>query len=209
MKPFREREVGKVFQCEQVDRNTSLDAEALLENTCSRSWVTVREKRLPSGGRGQMADGEDRGCYLMRLWRNLTWRAGDLWPTLGPALILFLRWYLMTWNSWWKWLWLSAVHIYHLCMWTIRARRREGVHTVEEEPANVVFNKTDFCSTAEQLGSSLASWPLRRRRIDLHSYHLLPTTALIEVVKLQLGWKSLTQNAQPPPKKKNQWVKSN
>lgn len=146
MKPFKQkRSAGNVFQCEQsrVDSKHQLvkvGCRGFVRKYISRYWVTVREKRLRLGGRGEMADDEDRGCYLMRLWRNLTWRAGDLWPTLGTALILFLRWHLMTWNSWWKWLWLSAVHIYHLYMWNIRARRREDLHTVEEEQATMSFS---------------------------------------------------------------------
>lgn len=90
--------------------------------------------------------------------------------------------------------------------------KEEGrsAHSGRRASNNVVFNKTDFCSTAEQLEYSLASWPLRRRMIGPHSYHLLPTYSFDRSCETAVGLKEFNPECTtPPPKKKNQWVKSN
>lgn len=78
----------------------------------------------------------EREKLLMRRMRRAGGRGGQRQLLNVPFLLSFFCWVAFDasigGNDW-----LYPVHIYHLCVWNIRARRRENLHTVEEEQAVV------------------------------------------------------------------------
>lgn len=177
MKPFKQkRSAWNVFQCEQ----SRVDSKHQLVKVGCRGFVRKYMQPLLSHCEREKTPIRNRrrdGWRLrQRLLFNEALKKPDVksrWPltyfrpsTDSFSLVAFDDMKFLVEMT-------VAVCSPHLPSLHVKYQSKEegrSAHSGKRASNNVVFNKTDFCSSAEQLEYSLASSPLRRRMTYPHSY---------------------------------------